>query len=378
MKGHIQQRGKNSWRLKFDAGRDEKTGRRKTQFHTFRGTKRQAQVRLAEMIAAVAQSKYVEPHKITVAEWVRGRVDRWEASGDISARTAQRYRQLVENQIAPHIGAKLLQKLRTLDVEEWHTTLRTAGRVRGNGDLSARTIGHAHRVLNKALREAAKNEMVVKNVVAAESAPKVDNEEMAIVKDIPAFVDAIRGHRLYVPAMIALFTGMRLGEVLAMREGRVDIDEKVIEVREALEETRAHGVRSKPPKSKAGRRDLTLPDILVDALRMFRNEQLELRIKLGKLGDDGLLFADLEGGALSPSAVSRAFSDFTARIGMAGVTFHSLRHTHASQLIDAGVDVVTISKRLGHASPAITLAVYAHLFQKDDRKAAAAINAALR
>ena len=83
MKGHIQQRGRNSWRLKFDAGRDEKTAERKTQFHTFRGTKRQAQVKLAELIASVAQSTYVEPHKITVAEWVRARVDHWEASGDI-------------------------------------------------------------------------------------------------------------------------------------------------------------------------------------------------------------------------------------------------------------------------------------------------------
>src|SRR4029453_3305659 len=102
-----QQRGKNSWRLKFDAGRDEKTGKRKTQFHTFRGTKRQAQVRLGELIGSVAQSKYIAPNKVRVAEWVRGRVDVWEAAGDISARTAQRYRQLVENQIAPHIGEKL-------------------------------------------------------------------------------------------------------------------------------------------------------------------------------------------------------------------------------------------------------------------------------
>ena len=111
MKGHIQQRGKNSFRLKFDADRDEKTGKRKTQFHTFRGTKRQAQVKLAELIASVAQAKYVEPNKLTVAEWVRARVNHWEAAGDISARTAERYRELVENQIAPHIGAKLLQKL---------------------------------------------------------------------------------------------------------------------------------------------------------------------------------------------------------------------------------------------------------------------------
>ena len=79
-------------------------------------------------------------------EMKRGRVDHWEAAGDIGARTAERYRELVENQIAPHIGAKLLQKLRTLDIEEWHTTLRNTGRADGKGGLAPRTIGHAHRV----------------------------------------------------------------------------------------------------------------------------------------------------------------------------------------------------------------------------------------
>jgi integrase len=374
MKGHIQQRGKNSFRLKFDAGRDEKTGKRKTQFHTFRGTKRQAQVKLAELIASVAQAKYVEPHKISVAEWVRARVDHWEAAGDISARTAERYRELVENQIAPHIGAKLLQKLRTLDIEEWHTTLRNSGRADGKGGLAPRTIGHAHRVLGKALRDAAKNELVVKNVVANESAPKVDDEEMVIVKDIPAFIETLRGHRLFVPAMISLFTGMRIGEVLALRWGRVALDRKVIQVREALEETKAHGIRFKAPKTKAGRRDITLPDILVDTVREFRKEQLEIRLKLGagKLPDDALLFAGVDGALPSQKRYSKAWSDFRPDLA-----FHNLRHTHASQLIDEGVDIVTISKRLGHAKPDITLRVYSHLFRNDDGKAAAAINAAL-
>jgi integrase len=216
--------------------------------------------------------------------------------------------------------------------------------------------------------------LVVKNVVAAESAPKVDDEEMVIVKDVRAFEESMRGYRLYVPAMISLFTGMRIGEVLALRWGRVDIDGKVIAVREALEETRAHGIRFKAPKSKAGRRDITLPDILVDALREFRKEQLELRIKLGagKLPDDALLFAGINGAPPSQKRYSKAWSDFMPDLG-----FHNLRHTHASQLIDEGVDIVTISKRLGHTKPDITLRVYSHLFRNDDGKAAAAINAAM-
>jgi integrase len=379
MKGNITQRGKNSWRLKFDAGRDEKTGKRRTQFHTFRGTKREAQVKLAELIASVAQAKYVEPNKITVAEFVRGRVDHWESANEITARTADRYRELVENQIAPHLGTMLLQKLRRLDIEEWHTTLRKTGRADGKGGLAPRTIGHAHRVLGKALSDATRNEIVVKNVMATQAAPKVDDEEMVIVQDVPAFIERLRDHRLFVPAMISLFTGMRIGEVLALRWGRVDLDRKVIQVREAVEETKAHGIRFKAPKTKAGRRDITLPDLLADTLRDFRKAQLELRVKLGagKLTGDTLLFIGVDDAMPSQKRYSKAWSDFADQIGMPDLGFHNLRHTHASQLIDAGVDIVTISKRLGHAKPDITLRIYAHLFRKDDGKAAAAINATL-
>ena len=380
MKGHIQQRGKNSWRLKFDAGRDEKTGKRKTQFHTFRGTKREAQVKLAELIASVSQAKYVEPNKVTVAEWVRGRVDVWESAGDISARTAQRYRQLVENQIAPHIGVKLLQKLRPLDIETWHDALRAAGRVRGKGELSARTIGHAHKVLGRALADAVGHEVIHRNVARLKKPPKVDDDgEMVIVRDVPDLLKKMEGSALRLPGLLGLLCGMRIGEVLALRWRNVDMDGKVIKVREALEETGKHGIRSKLPKSKAGRRDITMPDDVVEAMRAYRRDQLELRLQLGqgRLPDDALLFATLEGEPRSPSTVSRAWGDFAGKIGLPEVTFHNLRHSHASQLIDAGVDIVTISRRLGHAKPDITLRIYAHLFRESDAKAAAAINAAL-
>jgi integrase len=106
------------------------------------------------------------------------------------------------------------------------------------------------------------------------------------------------------------------------------------------------------------------------------NEQ-RIKLGLGKPESDDLLFSNLEGGPLRPSAVSSDWGEHAARIGLPQITFHALRHTHASQLISEGVDIVTISNRLGHARPAVTLAVYAHMFTSDDRKAAAAINAAL-
>jgi integrase len=373
MRGHLRERSPGHWAIVIDV-RDPTTGRRKRKWHSFKGTKREAQVKKAELIASVGRGIYVERSKTTVADFIRARITQWEAAGNITPRTAQRYRQLAENQIAPHLGAKLLQKVSRLDIEAWHTALR-------NGGLAARTIGHAHRLLGTALRDAERDGLVVKNVCKLQKAPKVAESEMVIVQNVPDFVSRLReaAGRLYAPAIVALFTGMRLGEVLALRERSVDLDKGLIEVREALEETQVHGIRFKSAKTKAGRRNITLPDIAIEALREHRKQLLETRLLLGqgRLAPDDLLFGNLEGGPLRPSAISSDWGDIAERLGMPEVTFHGLRHTHASQLIAGNVDIVTISKRLGHAKPSVTLAIYAHMFHTDDSKAAVAINAAL-
>jgi integrase len=386
--GNITRRGKASWRLKFEGARDPESGRRNIQYHTIRGTKAAAKAKLAELVAAVGNSSYVEPSKLTVAEHVRARVSQWEAAYDpaaktgISPKTAERYRELVENQIAPHIGAKLLQKIKPADIEAWHTTLRASGRKDGKGGVSTRTIKHAHRILSQALDDAVRNDLAAKNVAKLQGAPQVDDAEVQIVakERIGELIEKLRGRTIYARAIVALFTGMRRGEVLALRWSNVDLDAKVIGVREALEETREHDIQVKAPKTKAGRRDVSLPVVVVDALRDHRRAQLEVRMALGagRLPDDALVFpAPLKGGYQSPRAFSKEWADVAGSIGMPEVTFQALRHTHASQLIDAGIDIVTISKRLGHAKPDITLRVYSHLFRKDDSKASDAINAAL-
>jgi integrase len=212
---------------------------------------------------------------------------------------------------------------------------------------------------------------------------KVEGEEMIILsaEQLAELPGKLAGHPLLPRAITAVYTGIRRGELLAVRWCNVDLDTKVIRVREAIEETKKHGLRFKSTKTKSGRRDISLPDIVVETLREHRKVQLELRLALGqgKLSGAALVFpASLDDQVpMSPGGFSAEWRDAADRIGLVGVPLHSLRHTHASQLIDAGVDIVTISKRLGHASPAITLKVYAHLFRKDDGKAAEAINAAL-
>jgi integrase len=382
MTGHIRQRSPGSWEIKFEAGRHPTTGKGKTHYVTFKGSKKAAQRELRRLLGTVDEGCFIEPSKMTVSDHVRARVDQWEAAEKISAKTAERYRELVENQIVPHIGAKPVQKLRASDIESWHTALRVDGRKDGKGGISARTIGHAHRVLSKALREAVRFDLVAKNVAADERAPKVEDTEVEILTDdrIADLLTRLIGRAIYPRAILALFTGVRRGELLALRWVNIDLDaKKIIRIREALEETKAHGTRFKRAKTKSGRRDISLPDIVVEALREHRRRQLEDRVALGlgKLPDDALVFPALDGGPQSPRSFSGEWAELAKSIGMGDITLHALRHTHASQLIDAGIDVVAISKRLGHASPNITLRIYAHGFRKRDDKAAEAINAAL-
>jgi integrase len=371
MRGHLRERSPGHWAIIIDVP-DPATGKRRRKWHSFAGTKRKAQIECARLISEIGQGSYVERSLTAVGDFVRARIDQWEAAGGITARSAERYRSLASRQIAPHIGTRPLQKLSRLDIEGWHTALR-------NGGLAPRTIGVAHRVLCKALADAEKDGRIIKNVCRVERAPKVKAQETAIVTDIPGLITKIQGSRLYTLAMTALFTGMRLGELLALRDRSVDLDRGVIKISETLEDTTAHGVRFKQPKSAAGVRTITLPAIAIQVLREHRRELLERRLQLGqgKLSPEDLLFSNLEGQPLRTIRISTLWGELAERIGLPQITFHSLRHTHASQLIAAGIDVVTVSKRLGHSSPAITLKVYAHLFATDDRRASDAINSAL-
>jgi integrase len=382
MRGHIRRRGETSWELKYEVAIDPHTKKRQTRYVSFKGSRREAQAKLAELLVAVAKGSHIDPNKVTVAEFVQGRIDQWEGSGNITARSAERYRELAKNQIEPFLGAKPLQKLRPLDIEQWHTMLRSRGRVDGKG-CSPATIGHAHRLLSQALSDAAENELVSRNVVATKSAPTVKRNDIVIVRaeDVSRFVESMRPRsRYYAATILGLFCGLRLGEMLALRWQCIDLDRKTLKVHQALEYTKAHGLRFKEPKTKAGKRTITLPDTVVNTLREHRRTQLELRLQLGagRLEPDDLLFTDIEGAPLHPINFSTTWANCAARIGFPDLTYHCLRHTHASQLIGAGIDVVKIAHRLGHASPTVTLDIYGHLFDKDDSKAAEAINAALK
>ena len=139
-------------------------------------------------------------------------------------------------------------------------------------------------------------------------------------------------------------------------------------------------MRFKAPKTVHGRRTISLPPSAVTVLRDHRRKLLEMRLALGlgKPDDDTLLFGHPDGLPVAPNRLTRRWQDACAALELPRVSFHALRHTHASALIAAGLDILAISRRLGHANPTVTLNVYGHLFKKDDSAAAAAIEMVLR
>jgi integrase len=307
-----------------------------------------------------------DPSNATVAEYLRSWLDSAHAQ---APKTLERYRELAERQIIPHLGAAKLQQLKPEHVRQWHGTLLGSG-------LSARTVGHAHRVLRRVLRDAVENGTLTRNVAAVRKPPRAEEKEIEILSaDQIADVRAkLQGHTLLPIFELALATGMRRGELLALLWGDLDFDKGTVHVARAVEETRA-GLRLKPPKTKRGRRSITMGDSAIAMLRALRIKTMELRLTLGMgaIKSDTLIFSTTEGALLRPRNITKAWS----RV-MPDRPFHSLRHAHASLLINSGVDVIAVSRRLGHANPSITLNTYGHLIEGADAAAAKAIEGVLK
>ena len=253
--------------------------------------------------------------------------------------------------------------------------LRKAGR----RPLSPQSVACAYRVLRTALHAAVQLELVARNVADAVAPPRIEGGEVEILdaKQIATVLTALKSEPNSPVVALAIATGMRRGELLALQWQDVDLKHCQISCERSLEQTRA-GLRIKGPKSKHGRRTISLPSSAVALLREHHKAQLELRLQLGmgEPSSDALVFCDYEGKPIGPNHLSVMWRRALARLDIPKIKFHALRHSHASALIAAGVDVVKVSRRLGHGSATITLNVYAHLFTKTDDSAAVAIEAA--
>ena len=376
MTGHIRKRGERSWAILLDLPRGP-DGKRRRKWHTVHGTKKDAQRKRNELLHQLETGAYCEPAKMTVNDYLQKWLKDY-ASTNVSGKTFERYAEIVRNHLEPAIGNLPLPRLQPLHVQECYSELLKSGRKDGKGGLSKRTVLHAHRLLHTALGHAVKWQLVARNVADAVQPPTPERKEMKALDERQTvwLFEAAQGTRLYVPILFDATTGVRRGELLAVKWPDLNLDAGNLSLRRSLEQTRK-GLRFKETKNKKGRA-ISLPAILVKALHGHLAEQNEYKRLFGDdYNDQGLVFARPDGSIWKPESFTEEYFRFTRKIGVR-VRFHDLRHSHASQLLRAGVPIKVVSERLGHSSVQITLDTYSHVLPGMQEEAAEKIDVALK
>ena len=375
MKGHIRERSPGRWAIVIDLADGD--GKRRRKWHSFAGTKREAQIECARLVTILQNGDYVEPTRQSLAEFL----DEWLTfvRPSVSAKTHERYTEICRKTIAPQIGSVVLAKLKTDRIDAAFSKMLEAGRSDGKGGLAPRTVHHARRVLIKALGQAVTWERLAKNPAAATTPPKVSRARMTAydAEQTAALLDAFRQTRMFVPVLLAVMCGLRRGEIAALRWRSVDLEGRTLAVVESAEQIKG-AVQYKEPKSGHAR-TVAMSATVVAELRAHRARQAEEQLRLGlRPAPDSFVVAQVDGTALQPRSLTHEWVRILGKTTLPRIRFHDLRHSHASQMLAAGVHPKIASERLGHSTIAITLDLYSHVMPGMQADAAEQVDAAIR
>ncbi len=367
MRGHITKRG-DSWTAIVDLPPDEATGKRRQKRVTAR-TKRDVEQQVAALIQA-GQTGFTDAGKLTV----RAYLDRWLETTAPTLRpvTVRRYRDLVRLHIAGVIGNTPLAKLTAADVQRLY-----ADRLKV---LSPTTVRYVHAVLHHALDDAVKWGLLARNVTDAVDPPQKARREMRVwnAADVGRVLRAAVDDPLEALWRLAIYTGMRRGELLAVKWSDLDLDAGAMFVQRSLGRGLTARLEEGEPKSRSGRRRIALSSSVVESLRRHRVRELEHRLAMGEAYEDrGVVFANETGGHLHPNVLYRRYGALIMRAGVPTIRFHDLRHTSATLLLAEGVHGKIVQERLGHANIAMTLDLYSHVTADMQRQAADLLEAAI-
>ena len=376
MKGHITERAPGRWAIVLDV-RDASTGKRKRRWHSFKGSKRGAQIECARLISELQGGLYLEPSKITVAAFL----ERWltHVRAQVGPKTFECYAELVRTNLVPALGSILLTKLRSAQISEAYAGALVDGRRDGKGGLSPATVVYWHRLLKAALQQAVSWQILLRNPADAVSPPKTERHGMSIydVEQIASLLEAARDTRLHMLVTLAVQCGLRRGEIAALRWRHVDLAHAQLTIVESMEQTKS-GIRVKRPKSGKGRAVAIAPSLVGD-LHQHRLHQTEELLRLGvRLTEDAIVVAQADGMPYQPRSLSRAWEQWIVTTELPPIRLHDLRHSSASLMLASGIHPKIVSERLGHSRIGITLDLYSHTVPHLQTDAVAVVDEALK
>jgi len=356
MRGHIVKRGNNSYSIVLSLGYDPKAGRYKQQWVTVKGTKKDTEKRLAELLHQLDTGAYMKPGKTTVADYLNQWLVEY-VKPNLSPRGFERYQGIITKHLIPNFSNIPLTQLRPEHLQKHYTSWL-------NNGLSARTVRYHHAVIHKALQVALTWGLVSRNVADGVNVPRIRRNEMQTwdEHEIFRFLEAAKDSPYYVLFYTALFTGMRRSELLALRWQDIDFIFSQVYVNRSLHHLKDGSYVFTQTKSAKSRRTIALSPSAILTLREYKENQVLERAMLGiPLKDDDLIFSTLEGNPLRPNTITRSWTTLAARAGVKVIRLHDARHTHASLMLKQGIHPKIVQERLGHASIQMTLDTYSHV-----------------
>jgi len=332
-------------------------------------TKKEAKEKMQQLQQDAMNGLPIKLEKVTVGQhfenWLRAK------KGEVKKTTHASYSRIYSKHVKPQFGHLQLRDLCYMKINALYEQM-------DQKDLSARTVNYVCFILRAGLEDAVKKGLIPNNQAKLAAGRKQEKKEARFLtqEEMKRLLRACEGNRLGDAFILALHTGLRPGELLGLSWGAVNLEGKRLIVRQALHEESGE-LWLDDVKTHAGRRTISLSDAAIAALERQQQRQLDEFLALPDRwkNENDLVVTNTEGGLLSRTdAGKRYFKPITEKANLINVTMHTLRHTHATALIYQGVDIKTISRRLGHEDVAFTLQVYGHLLPGQDDKAAVAMD----
>lgn len=361
------------WEARYSNGFDPGTGKQ-IQKSISGKTQREVAQKLKLATSSIDQGTYIEPSKITVAEWLE--IWQEEYLCNIKPSTRSSYKATIKNHISPRIGALRLESLTTHQIQSFYNSLLDPEI--HPYSLSAKTIKNIHGVLHRSLQQAMFNGYLRSNPSDPCVLPQVIKKKIKPLNDyqIAEFMKAVKGHRYEKMFLTALFTGVRQGELCGLQWECIDFLNGTILIDKQLQSIRSsiRGANDKYvliPTKNSKERLITAAPFVMDLLWQVKQDQDRNRRLFGEAFiENGLVFTDEIGRRITPQALYRAFKIVVDELGLPNTRFHDLRHSYAVASIRAGDDIKTVQENLGHATAAFTLDVYGHVTDQMKRDSA--------
>ncbi len=288
--------------------------------------------------------------------------------------TYKQFRSIVYHHLIPAFGHIAVQKLRAEKIQAYYAQKLKEG-------LSPRSIAVIHAVLHSALQNAVKWGLVSRNVSKLVTRPRFERYESQTLTGEQAMklLEVAKGSRIEALLLVALTTGMRKGELLALRWDDLDLEKRVLYVQRTVSRIPGRGYLESEPKTKSSRRRIELPAVAIEALKKHCVNQEKVRIKADeKWNERGIVFTNKYGGFMRPDTVLDTFHQLLKDAGLPPMRFHDLRHSAATILFVAGVNPKVIQELLGHSKISITLEIYSHVLPSMQQEAASKMDEVFR